>query len=158
MAAEAKDPRRLKNSIMSTGQALAFDTRDSSPFDSGGKQLRMNIDVDKLVIHLPHSYMTQLLKIQPDPIYLPSELPLAFRMNSKFLQMPSQNWLLSFQSPPQSLPPKNPTFKSPTIGLPLPWAPCTLHSLCLESPPSNTPLTNGELLVIGQHPLKCQER
>ena len=42
---------------MTTGKELAFNKRNSSSFDSGGKQLRMNTDtvVDKFATHLPDS-------------------------------------------------------------------------------------------------------
>lgn len=42
--------------IRNTGEKSAFNSRDSSSFDSEERWLRMNIDVDQFAIHLPHSH------------------------------------------------------------------------------------------------------
>lgn len=96
-----------------TRKELAFNRRNSF-LDSGGKQLRMNTDVDKFATHLPDSTRVKQILETNLTTQLPSEPSFAFRSNSKFQGFPEL--VPAFLSPTRYH--HTPKYLSLTIGIP----------------------------------------
>lgn len=144
---------------MTTGKELAFNKRNSSSFDSGGKQLRMNTDtvVDKFTTHLPDScksyrFWKQIWSIlsflQSFPLPsggIPSSFKWPSNASSCLSVSPSTTTTIPYiQVTHHRDPIHTGSFHSKCL--------CSLHSLCWKCQLFNTPLRNGECLCLSQLP------